>query len=534
MDNVATPPPSRNVLGFMVPSPKEMPGLDPYAFPADDSGPSPRVLSTKPMQLSVHPRTLLPPGNPLPHNGSHYQRAADFFQQQQQQQQFPASLHSPVHGSQPSQPDQQFTHPSSRLENDTVVCGQMDQVMKQVYFQSTGGEISPSSGFMADAHLTVEKAKKKKKPKKNLGEDKEMNMLQPVNAGSFPPLQRAMIDNTQSVGTGSLGRVDYKTHADVMTETTSFGTKSPASVLSSSGDSNSMPPGQSPGSHGIPCFPTTTSATTFTNSLPSVPLNRRLSSDSVELPISRPASRTSTVSTSSGSSEGKLKEAAESVSLSKILEIIEREKMLGSSNPCKRRRTAKPQHIQEAEEEAKKFAAANTPQGGGKDATATDSVPPSPSQPSSKKHLLTNSTSQTKNIPAGLLQGKDISHPYLLHLRRTDISHPYLLQLWTDISHPYLLQLWITDISHPYMLQLWTDISHPYMLQLWTDIGHPYLLQLWITDISHPYMLQLWTDISHPYMLQLWTDISHPYMLQLWTDISHPYMLQLWTDISHP
>ena len=99
----------------------------------------------------------------------------------------------------------------------------------------------------------------------------------------------------------------------------------------------------------------TVTTTTFTSSINSIPLERSLSVDGIRESFSRPSSRTSVISSSSSSNEARVKDSPENVSLSKILEIIEREKSLGSSSPCKRRRTAKPQHIQEAEEEAKKF-----------------------------------------------------------------------------------------------------------------------------------------------------------------------------------
>lgn len=158
-----------------------------------------------------------------------------------------------------------------------------------------------------------------------------------------------------------------------------------SSLYMSSDSSTSPHPYSYQGSNVMMSSMPPTPPTNFSNlNLRSLPDGRRQSMDSQDQPASRPGSRASTASTTSSTCESKTKEPVDSIPLSKVLEIIEREKALGSSSPCKRRRTAKPQHIQDAEEEAKKYAALN--------ATSKPAIDSSSLSSSAKSENLADST----------------------------------------------------------------------------------------------------------------------------------------------
>lgn len=376
MDDVAAPSPNGNP-SFVVPSPKENPRFDPYAFPADDlvsqSGNVSSYHSSTPLQLSVHPKTYLPPGNPSSHVKIPHEKGLESYPNQ-----FSTYLHSPTQGAHPAaQSGQQFIHPSSKLENDSGnISADSVHLLKPTHFQQFTSETQVSqcqNGVLTQqGDWKPAKPKKKKKPKavetgggevvkkiKKPPKSKELTTSAPI-----PQL----LNNEESLTVGDGFPVASKAPSDLTREPKVLCAKNAAPILpvstsfrDSMGFLHSI---QAPGSFtNTPSLPATTTATTFTNSIRFFLDDRRHSVESIEMPTSRPASRTSTISSSSSNPEGKTKEASESISMSKILEIIEREKSLGSSSPCKRRRTAKPQHIQEAEEEAKKFAAASAVQG---------------------------------------------------------------------------------------------------------------------------------------------------------------------------
>ena len=418
MDDVAAPSPSGNP-GFVAPSPKETPRFDPYAFPADDhvsqSGNVSSYHSSTPLQLSVHPKTYLPPGNPSSLVKNSHEKCLEPYPNQ-----FSTCLHSPTQGAHPAaQSGQQFIHPSSKLENDS---GNMStdnvHLLKPTQFQQFTSEKQVSqceNGVLGQqADWKSGKPKKKKKPKAA-----EVGGAEVVKKVKKPPRAKElttstpipqMLSNEDSFTVGDGFSVASKAPSDLTREPKVLCAKNAAPILPVStafrdtmGFLHSV---QAPGSFtttpSLP--PTTTTATTFTNSIRFFLDDRRHSVDSLELPTSRPASRTSTISSSSSNAEGKTKESSESVSMSKILEIIEREKSLGSSSPCKRRRTAKPQHIQEAEEEAKKYAAANAVQGMISAGSQAENPKPK-NQESAKKLEQTICTKGGRNGAAVLPQG---------------------------------------------------------------------------------------------------------------------------------
>ena len=418
MDDVAAPSPSGNP-GFVAPSPKETPRFDPYAFPADDhvsqSGNVSSYHSSTPLQLSVHPKTYLPPGNPSSLVNNSHEKCLEPYPNQ-----FSTCLHSPTQGAHPAaQSGQQFIHPSSKLENDS---GNMStdnvHLLKPTQFQQFTSEKQVSqceNGVLSQqADWKSGKPKKKKKPKAAEvgGGEVVKRVKKPPRAKELTtstPIPQ-MLSNEDSLTVGDGFSVASKAPSDLTREPKVLCAKNAAPILPVStafrdtmGFLHSV---QAPGSFtttpSLP--PATTTATTFTNSIRFFLDDRRHSVDSLELPTSRPASRTSTISSSSSNAEGKTKESSESVSMSKILEIIEREKSLGSSSPCKRRRTAKPQHIQEAEEEAKKYAAANAVQGMVSAGSQAENPKPK-SQESAKKLEQTTCTKGGRNGAAVLPQG---------------------------------------------------------------------------------------------------------------------------------
>lgn len=444
MDDVAAPSPNGNP-GIVVPSHKVNSRFDPYAFPADDHVPQSSNISSyrssTPLQLSVHPKTYLPPGNPSSHVKIPHEQSLESYPNQ-----FSACLLSPTQGSHPAaQTGQQFIHPSSKLENDL---GNMStdnvHLLKPIHcqqFTSAKQASQYQNGVLnQQADWKPEKPKKKKKLKAVEMRGGEVGAKikkpkKPKEQTLSAPLPFALT-NEESLAVGAGIPVDYKAPSDLTREPKVLCAKNAAPILPvSTPFKDSMAflhSVQAPSSFTpTPSLPTTTTATTFTNSIRFFLDDRRQSIDSLELSTSRPASRTSTMSSSSSNPEGKTKESSESVSISKILEIIEREKSLGSSSPCKRRRTAKPQHIQEAEEEAKKYAAANAVQG----IINTGSPAENPNlknQESVKKSEQTNCTTVGKNGPAVLPQGTSgesstvgskVSSPHFSALNRSQLSN---------------------------------------------------------------------------------------------------------------
>ena len=417
MDDVAIPSVSTNP-GVMVPSPKDVLQCDPYAFPSDDPVPHPTAdgnyHTSKSLQLSFHSKSVLSSGHLLPQPGGleadvdslklqfppFVQSAAcDVDHSKQLAPRFlPPSSESEGIGTSPTQP--RHIHLKAHLLPERLSSG-------NEFFQHQNG-----ASFQRKDGASDKQTKKKKQSKPVDGIVTSM-MQNKAEIQSMVCAMTPLVNSGQSVLSGDTFPLEFKTHPDIVRERNRV-SANPGMCASVMPDKLSREKcisphsAQTPGTISIATFvPTTATAATFTNSIEMLPRDRRQSADSVDLPSSRPASRTSTASSCSSNAEGKNKEVAESISMSKIMEIIEREKLLGSPSPCKRRRTAKPQHIQEAEEEAKRYAAANSAQSSNSCANLADVV--SVSQPSSLKTFLAGSPTVNQSVPLALPQEKAAS-----------------------------------------------------------------------------------------------------------------------------
>ncbi|KAK7507339.1 hypothetical protein BaRGS_00001274, partial [Batillaria attramentaria] len=303
--------------------------VDPYAFPAEEPSHSDLALNTangrgvpspNPKTLPLHQTPCLQMNMQFPypaqHNASSYQLAGH------------TSLNS----------------------HEQDLSSFQDSVKKEPVKKKKGKSVVGGDG------VKVKKPKKTKKVKDLL---QPSAALQDGMVGGPPQGTGYVADSPYSDATYHSASGDPRHNILCAKIAAPFIPSHLSASSESDSSSHSYPyPGSNITSSPLPPTPPSNFSSVNLNSLKTLPDSQRQSLDSLDQPSSRPASRASTVSTSSNS-ETRTKESADVIPLSKVLEIIEREKALGSSNPCKRRRTAKPQHIQNAEEEAKKFAASN-------------------------------------------------------------------------------------------------------------------------------------------------------------------------------
>lgn len=364
---------------------------DPYAFPMDDAvveetsgtgDPSGRSIP----RISVYSKTFSAQKS-VASNGKILPPENGFYPNQNE---LSLSQYSVTCDSLPTWHHDQTKHPHSEIkmthstkQNDNFSSAQTSEIglpEQLAVLSHLEQDVTPMQNgvwnLVAETESSeTQKTNKKKKRNKTAGGDgNEVVKRKPkktvkniLNAGSDPNggAGKAGLSSLQNRGPpSSNAQYLWDNHPGVLCA------KNAAPQLpvrpSASAKASSVLPSESI-FWGLPvqCTPTTTTITTVSNSTISnmnyvkcTSSSQRQTSSSQESQSSRPSSSNATTGKSDSNSK-----QANSIPLSKVMEIIEREKARGSPSPCKRRRTAKPQHIQIAEEEARKFvtaAAANS------------------------------------------------------------------------------------------------------------------------------------------------------------------------------